>query len=151
MNFTCIIFYSLIYITNIYSSILNDKSLLVEYSVPQDCIYQPLGLMNHKHFSDINTTMFLIGNIVPLSCICSTEINEIGRYYEEEFLGIRGAMINNDCGALRFFVRVRIYIIYLILCIYSIYTLYNLYESYNLYHCSIQIVCYKDMETNAYK
>jgi hypothetical protein len=49
--------------------------------------------------------MLNISNIVELSCVCETiGVNGIAT---EVFRGVRGALIPGDCGALRFFSKVR--------------------------------------------
>ena len=52
------------------------------------------------------TNVVVLENIVALSCICETVVASNGAQFEE-FLGVRGAMLHGDCGALRFLARVR--------------------------------------------
>lgn len=73
----------------------------------RECIHVATGEYSVEHFAHMETTILTIANIVDLSCICTTVVNNIGRIYEEKFLNIHGAMIHNDCGALRFLTKVR--------------------------------------------
>lgn len=75
----------------------------------RECIHVATGLYSVKHIVHMETTILTIDNIADLSCICTTVENHIGRIYEEQFLNVRGAMLHNDCGALRFLTKVLYY------------------------------------------
>ena len=72
----------------------------------EECIYAPTGEYSVKHAAHEAMTLLTIDSIVDLSCICTTVANYMGGIYEEQFLNVRGAMIHNDCGALRFLTKV---------------------------------------------
>ncbi|KAJ1403082.1 hypothetical protein B484DRAFT_457613, partial [Ochromonadaceae sp. CCMP2298] len=70
-----------------------------------ECLDVPSGEANMKIDEDVEQKgLFLfIHNIAPLSCICQTVVVE--NIQKEEFMGVQGAMLHGDCGAMRYFTR----------------------------------------------
>lgn len=60
------------------------------------------GVMTGSLFPE--TVIMNITSILDLSCICQSVT--VGELMMEEFMGVRGALIPGDCGALRFAARV---------------------------------------------